>query len=353
MLELERQLIPVGFDVTLPADVDPTIPEIWARSVLREHKVAGFWRNMIGKEGSGMPVIQKSELLNKPGDLIHIGVTNPLSGTGVRGDERVLTGAEEKLTTSSIKVSPQNYAHAVRWNRRANKKNMVELRSEAKMRLAEWGRTLTDTERFRFFLSDGSSATEGDANQVPFAGEAYTPNLYVAGELANEDLIANATGLLTVRDLQVIQVTLDDQKAKPIRTVEGESVYVAVVSPNAAFNLKRDPEYQEYVKLARERAATNPLFTGALAMIDGIVVFAHRNVPRFTNIHADTVDCMRGIAFGAEAFVEALDENVHSAVEDFDYGREFGISYEFAMRPRRALELSSLQIVASDQRTAS
>lgn len=344
---------------TLPADLSGTTPEVWARTVLRSHLRGAFWRNMIGREGSGKPIIQKTELLNKPGDLIHIGVTDPLSGTGYKGDDQLLIGNEEKISDSEIKCAPFLVRHAVRWNRRASKKSFLELRPEAKMRLGEWGMSVMDTQRFRFFVSDGSAGVDADgalattADPLPVAGETYTPNVYIAGELANEDLIANATGLLTVRDLQVIKVTLEDQLAKPLMTVEGEEVYAVVVSPNAAFNLKRDSEYQSYVENARERAKTNPLFTGALAMIDGMVVFEHSRVPRFTNAHADTVDCMRGIAFGAEAFIEGLDEAVHSEEETIDYGLHKGISYEFAFQPRRALEQNSLQVVFSDQRTSS
>lgn len=344
---------------TVPADVAASTPEVWAKSVLRTHKDGAFWRNMVGSEGSGKPIIQKSELLNKPGDLIHISITAPLSGAGRRGDTQDLEGNEESLSTSAIKASPFLVRHAVRWNRRANKKNIVELRAEAKMRLTEWGMVAMDTQRFRHFISDGTGGVDVDgalastANPLPVAGEAYTPNSYVLGDLADEDLISNSTGLLDVREIQVIKVLLDEQLAKPLYTVEGEPVYVLVVSPNAAFNLKRDSEYQTYVQNARERAKTNPLFTGALAMVDGMVIFDHSRTPRFTNTHADTVDCFRGVAFGAEAFVEALDENVHSEDDTFDYGRDIGISYEFAFQPRRALEDNSIQIVGSDQRTAS
>lgn len=352
---------------TLPADVAATTPEVWAKNVLRSHKKLGFWRNMIGREGSGMPIIQKSELLGKPGDLIHIGITNPLSGDGVIGDNAKLEGREEALSTSEIKASPQLHRHAIRWNRRANKKNMVELRTEGGMRLGEWGMVRMETERFRYFMSDGSDGVQSEdvfdtaapvalvADPLPVAGETYNAaNVYVAGELANEAAITDANGFLTVRDLQVIKVLLDEQNAKPIRTVEGEPVYVAVISPNGAFNIKRDDEYQEYVKLARERAATNPLFTGALAMIDGVVVFESTYVPRFVGTNAATPDLFRGIAFGQEAFVEALDENVSShELDSTDYGLHRGFSYEFAFQPRRALELSSLQLIASDQRTTS
>jgi hypothetical protein len=76
-----------------------------------------------------------------------------------------------------------------------------------------------------------------------------------------------------------------------------------------------------------------------------MVLYEHPSVPRSANTAG--VQVADGIAFGAEAFVEGLDETVHSETESFDYGLEWGISYEFAFGPRRALELSSLQVKAS------
>jgi N4-gp56 family major capsid protein len=349
------------------SDVAASTPEIWAKSILRSHRKLGFWRNMIGPEGSGKPIIQKSELLNNPGDTIHVSITAPLTGTGVIGDDARLDGREEAMSTSAIKAAPQLHRHALRWNRRANKKNIVELRSEGKMRLGEWGMVRMEEERWRYFLSDGTDGVQTEdvfdtaapearvVDPLPVAGETYNAaNEYVFGELANEAAISDSNGLLTVRDLQVIKVVLDAQNAKPLYTVEGEPVYVACVSPNAAFNLKRDSEYQLYVSRARERAATNPLFTGALAMVDGVVVFESTYVRQFVGTHGDTPDLFAGIAFGQEAFIEALDEQVHSGeLDNTDYQLHKGFSYEFAFQPRRALELNSLKLIGSDQRTTS
>ena len=102
-----------------------------------------------------------------------------------------------------------------------------------------------------------------------------------------------------------------------------------------------DPDVRD----AMQRGESNPFFRGALAVIDGMVTYEHPNVVRAANTAG--VQVANGIAFGAEAFVEGLDETVHSNTESFDYGLEFGISYEFATGMRRALELSSIQVYAS------
>src|SRR4051794_6076507 len=119
---------------TTPTHVDTSIPEVWASEILRINRVQGFWGRFTGKEGSGAPIVQKSELLGD-GDLMHIQTTSFLTGAGVSGDPATLTGNEETLATAEIKVSPLLYRHAVRVNRRAQKKSILDLRDEATARL--------------------------------------------------------------------------------------------------------------------------------------------------------------------------------------------------------------------------
>src|SRR5690348_18276304 len=108
--------------VTNPSDVDTSIPEIWARETLRKHLRDGFWGRFAGGPGSGRPLIQQSELLNKPGDLIHVQVTNPLSGAGVSGDTAALEGNEEKLSTSRSEERRVGKECSSAWRRKPYKK---------------------------------------------------------------------------------------------------------------------------------------------------------------------------------------------------------------------------------------
>jgi hypothetical protein len=87
------------------------------------------------------------------------------------------------------------------------------------------------------------------------------------------------------------------------------------------------------------------MFKGAVAMIDGMVLYQHTNVPVANN--AGSVPVASSIAFGAEAFIEGLDENVTWVEDTFDYDFEWGVAYSFAFQPRRALEQNSLQVLCA------
>ena len=319
--------------VTNPADIDSSVLEAWSSKILRDHRYEGFWGRFVGTA-----IKQDSELLNKPGDLIHIQITNPLSGAGVTGDTAALVGNEEKLTSSEMKVSPLLYRHAVRVNRRAQKKSIIDLMAEGRTRLAEWGMHTMDTARFTQFSAAVMPA--------PLAAEAYTPNYYTVGGTDGtphvDDVVVGE--VLDVASIMSIRTTLEGNRAAPIN-IDGDGIYALVVHPHALLALKRSTEYRDWVREAHVKGADNPFFKGATALIDGVAVFSSWRCPKVAN--ATSVQVSKGIAFGMDAFVEGLDENTHSESDSFDYGLELGFSYEFAFQPRRALELSSIQVYSS------
>ncbi len=324
--------------VTTPTNIDTSIPEVWASAVLREHLREGFWGRFVGGEGSGMPIIQKTELLNKSGDRIHIQITAPLSGSGVSGDTAALEGNEEALSTTEIRVEPVLYRHGVRINRRANKKSIIELREEAKMRLAEWGMDKMDDLRFSQFVS---------TNEADVVDATYTPNQYFVGHPggAIDDIVA--ADKLTVDAVRNVRYQLMSQKARPFK-VNGLPFYAMVISPEQELDLKQDADYQTYVTSAAQRGMDNPVFTGAIANIEGVVLYPHFNVPTLTNANGVPARVAKALAFGGEAFLEGVDEDVMWVERDhFDYGLEWGVAYSFACQARRALELSSLQVVTA------
>lgn len=326
--------------VTDAVDIASSIPEVWAKRTLADSLRLGFWARFVGSEGSGSPIIRKLELLNKPGDLIHIVTTGPLTGAGVTGDggeaATRVEGNEEALSTGEIQVAPVLRRHGVRWLKRANKKSILALREEARMRLREWGAEKMDDHRFSQFVST-------DEADVPDA--TYTPNQYFIGGDATPTTDEIAAGDdFTVNELQKIHLALYNQNARPIRTSDGEEFFALVMHPNAAYNLKQDTSYESWVKDARMRGESNPLFTGALAVIDGMILYQHSNVPVATGA---LVQYAKNIAFGAEAFVEGVDEVVSWDEDTFDYGNEFGIAYRFSMQSRRALEKNSLVVYSA------
>ena len=320
--------------VTTPTSIDSSIPEIWAKQVLRDSLRMGFWANKVGGEGSRMPIIRKTELLNNAGDSIHVEITNPLAGGGQSGDTSALTGNEEEITTTEKKIIPVLYRHAVRLNRRARKKSIIDLLEEAKMRLTEWGGEKMDDLRFAAYNSAAA-----------LHSETYTPYVRVVGGGTGVGDVAT-TDTLDVATIMQAKLDLYNNRALPLKDGGGRDFFMAVVHPNTLYNLKRSTEYGNWVRDAGVRGENNPLFIGATAMIDGVLIFEHNNVP-VTLDGASSNAVSHNIVFGAEAFIEGADEDPHFSGDTFDYGLETGVGYEFAFESRRALEKNSTQLLAA------
>ena len=328
---------------TTPTNVDTSIPELWAARVMRDMLRDTFWSQFTGGVGSGMPIIQQTELLNKPGDLIHVQTTGALTGAGQTGDTSVLEGNEEALSTSEIKVAPMLYRHAVKINRRANKKSIIDLREEARLRLGEWGKEKVDDKRFAQFVS----VTNSD---IPENTGYDAPNSYTVGGGFSTDAAAGnygpaavaTTEKLTVAEIQKIRYNLKAQNCNPFK-VNGLPWYALIISPEVEYDLKQDSTYQNYLLYAASRGMDNPVFNGAVANVDGIVIYSHFNVPTASD-GVSSARVARNIAFGAEAFVEAWDEDVSWVEDEFDYKHHWGVGYSFAFQARRALEKNSMLV---------
>lgn len=315
---------------TTPTNILTSIQAVWGKRVLRSHVRNGFWGKFVGQPGSGMPIIQQSELLNNPGDTLHIQVTNPLAGAGVAGDTAVLTGNEEALTSSEILVVPALLRHGVRSFRRSQKKSIIDLREEAYLRLAEWGADKCDLARFANFVQ-----------ATTMNGQTYTPTIKYASTATSNATLSTAM-TVTVADIRKLRALMLNAKAKPFKA-DGRDWFFLVIHPYAALDLKGDSTYNTAVQNAAPRGDSNPIFDGHLCTIDGIVIYESFNVPTALGGIGGTVPTQKAICFGQEAFVEGLDENVSWVEDSFDYGHEWGVAYGFSHQPRRALELSSIQ----------
>lgn len=328
---------------TNPSDVDTSIPEVWAARVMRNTLRKGFWGKFAGGVGSEMPIIQQTELLNKPGDRIHIQITDALVGAGVSGDTATLEGQEEALATTEMIVSPTLKRHAVLINRRANKKSIVELRPEARMRLEEWGKKKVDDTRFSQFVSITNS-------DIPENTGYDQPNQYTIGSGFTSAAATTVDDIavgdkLTVAACRAIRYHLMSQNARPFHGPDEQPFYGMVISPEMEFDLKSDSEYKDVLLNAAQRGSGNPLFTGAVADIEGLLLYPHFHVPTVTN--ATSVRVAKALAFGAEAFVEGWDEDVSWVEDTFDYDLQWGVAYSFAFQPRRALEKNSMLVLAA------
>jgi len=296
--------------------VDYATPEIWSKELIAEAEKQMFWKNYEGKQGSGMPIIRKDDLAKQAGDQIHIQTLSNLTGAGVTGIN-TLIGNEEGLVLGQITVTPNWLRHAVAVNKDAEVKANFDIRNTAKQRLAYWLADKLDVAMF-------TKATTG-ATYTLYAGDATSTATLGAG-----DEIDCVT-------LDRVKTKLVANKALPIKTEGGNEYFIIVIHPYDAYNLRQDSTWVNAQKDANIRGESNPIFTGAMGIYNGMIVKESHNVPQ----SASKSKC---VAFGGEAFARGYSYFPDWNEEEQDYGFKFGVATKVCYGDSRAVEVNTVVV---------
>ncbi|MBN1881090.1 MAG: N4-gp56 family major capsid protein [Deltaproteobacteria bacterium] len=305
---------------TTPTQIDATIPEIWGLRVYHEFQRHMRCALLMGSEGSDMAIIVKRELERGPGDIIHVEKRLRLESAGVSGDTTVLKGNEETLQFSQVDLTPVLYRHGVGWYKRAKKKSISELRTEAKMALAEWAAELVDDSFF-----DAAMA----GSNVLFAGSAAG-----SGDLTGESL-------MTADDIDRAGTYLRDNKVPQVAMTDR---YVALISPRQGYHLGKDDAWIKGKREADLRGKLNPVFAhfiepDYLGDYQGVSVFETHSVPLVDGAVSGHIQ--GALVMGAEAFAFAVGDAtgggkipINWEEESSDYNNIKGIAVELVFESK-------------------
>jgi N4-gp56 family major capsid protein len=285
------------------ADIAALIPRLYGRKIYEEAQAQAFWSKFEGNEGSGLPIIVKSEPTKEPGDTIRIGYTYQLTGAGRTG-EQVLEGYEEALVTDYMDVSIALLRHATRHQMTADEQGIINLAEREKSALAQWLSRTLDQAMF--------TALDLSPTNVIYANDATSINTIDALDVFDTETISRA------------KVYADDLLIPPMTVLNGTPYYGMVIHPYQAYSLKEDTVWQNAQREAMPPGEGNPLFTGALGHWDGVVLFSHPWVPRALNANSPAVYYSDAMLFGAEAALHAYGRYPLYTVETFDYKESVG-----------------------------
>jgi hypothetical protein len=79
--------------------------------------------------------------------------------------------------------------------------------------------------------------------------------------------------------LVALKAYAKEHYVRGIKGTGGSEKYVVFMTPTGVAALKRDPDYLANVRNAAPRSDDNPLFSGAVADVDGLVIHEFRHVP--------------------------------------------------------------------------
>src|SRR3990167_706464 len=97
-------------NVVTQANVDAAVPEFWGTPIMYDADRNSLFSKLKGSDGSGAAVIEKDQLVGKPGDKVTFTVLGRVVGAGVTGNT-ALEGSEEKLVVGTHAVTVDEVRH--------------------------------------------------------------------------------------------------------------------------------------------------------------------------------------------------------------------------------------------------
>ncbi len=303
-----------------------------------------FANGFIGKNSkeSGSVIQRVTELTEtERGMECVMQLVQDLQGDGVVGDNK-LDDNEEAMINDAQTIRIDQLRHGVKSKgEMAEQATVIRFREQSKEKLAFW---LADKLDELMFLTlsgraytlklDGSTRTGSQLPSLRFASDVAAPTtnrILYAGSATSEGTLT-ASDKLTWATIIRARTLAQRKRLRPIRD-KGKGYYCLVISTEQQRDLESDPTYQTILRSAEKSGSENPLFTGALARVGGVVLYAHAKVYNTFGLSSgskwgsgSTVDGAQAMLLGAQAGGLALLGNMFWRESDkTDYQNRQGV----------------------------
>lgn len=303
----------------------------WAARIWLELPREIYFSKFMKENDMNTLIEVKKELESQPGDKITFTFGQKLAGAGVTGDT-TLEGSEEALSVFSDSVTVDQKRNAVRLvGRMSESRTAFSQRDLAKTMLRTWLAETID-------------------NDI-FTGFAVSATTIIYGGSATSTATVDSTSKFTpaLMDKAVAKAKKAAPKIWPVR-VGGKDCYVMLVHTDVAYDLRRDPEYNQAAREAAERGMqSNPIYTGALGYWNGCIVHEHEKIPIVTNWGAGSNQPgAQNFFMGRQAGVFAWGARPEWWEKEFDYGNKVGFAsgaiYAFKKAVFNSLDKAYIEI---------
>ncbi len=243
------------------------IPTWWTERLRADAIKRAFWgKRFEGKEGSRKPIIVNEDFTKKPGDTIKFNCVSQLFSAGVTG-ETTLQGNEDQLSLSQFTLTVDWLRNAVAYTKNVEKRANFSIVQTARGELSDWLARRMDSDMFNSIINNAT-------NTIYAGGATTSAQLGVNNHFGTEEI-------------DRIKLALQ-RTAIPIRESgeDGEEEYYGcVISEIDEYWLKGDPIWGQAQRDAGPRSyKENSIWTGALGMYNGIIIYTHKGKKSGNNI---------------------------------------------------------------------
>lgn len=313
----------------------------WDDNFFMEYVRANRFKRYMGTSENSIIQV-KNNLTKKKGDAITINLIGALDAdAGPNTGTTTLVGNEKALPNDGHKVSIGVVRDATVVNVEEEQASAFDVRDAGRQALKDLS--------MRYLRNDIIKAL-ASVQGVPYAtANATQKNAWTVANVDRVlfgDAVANysathATALNNVTatmrlDRQMVSLmrqiaqeaeTVNGDGIRPFTYGEDEETYVMFVNSRAFRDLKTDLETVH--KDARERALTNPLFTGTTSLYwDGVVIREIPEIGNFNNTATTPIPVSPVYLCGAQALAVAWAMTTKTTLrKEDDYGFQYGVGF--------------------------
>lgn len=281
------------------------VPQRWSKKDFKWSFESNPLLKYMGASEKSIIQVNK-DFTKQKGDKITFGLRALLSGDG-QGDDGTYKDNEEAMTFYDFSVQLHERGHSTKLNGNMTEQSAyTNLRRGGRSAIREWvGRVqardvidalsgLTNKKfagvRTGANAVDASSTQIATVNQVAISSKSTTHRRFFAGgqttagvleRVANDAAIdsssANLFGTKVIeytKRMAIAEVDASGNPVSPMRPVyvDGEPYFLFLVDPLQIKAQRSDTDWKNAMQNAQVRGSKNPLFSGAAAIWDGVIV---------------------------------------------------------------------------------
>lgn len=307
---------------------DALTKKVWEEKLFRDSLKESYFSKFMGDSSDSL-VQTQSQLEKSQGDRVTFGLRMRLVGSGVVSGQ-ILEGNEERLQTYNHNVTLEQYRHAVRDAGAMDRQRaMFSIDEESEKALKDWGAEKVDQLCFdNLGIGSGAAANPTKIFYRDSSGvSTATPTAATA-----KAALSATNSKLTPNFISFIKASAKTGGARsyiPIRPVKvkGRDYYILIVHPDCMYDLKIDSTFQQAMRDAEIRGPENPLFQGATAIWDGVVVHEHENCAIAADGGGASVAWAKCAFMGAQSLLWAWGKRPEVVEASFDYTNEHGYAW--------------------------
>jgi N4-gp56 family major capsid protein len=317
--------------------------KVWSEELNRAVLPKTLISRFIG-QGPDSVIQSIDELTKGPGDNVYCNLEYLISGDGVT-DGETLEGNEQRQDFYRDTVIINELAQAMRWKKRMAQQRVVfKFRESARAQLSDWFAARLDQVFFNQVCGNtvqtntkytGFNATiKPDSNHHIWPGSLSDDSSLGSSNTFTLDLLDKAlTKAKTLHDVNSLPII------RPVRIAGGE-YFPVVLHPYQVRDMRADTSTGQWMDIQKAamqggEVSGNPIFTGALGVYNGCILFESTRIPLGCDDSTPTTavsSTRRAVLLGAQSAALAYgreggrkDRYLWNE-ESFDHGREASIA---------------------------